>query len=49
VKIGYETKEFHKWLNENFNWVDSDIKRYMFKAWRGRVKLFEKQEVEKNE
>ena len=39
MNIGYETKEFHKWLNKKFNWVDSSAKRLMFKAWCGRAKL----------
>ena len=39
MKIGRETKEFHKWKDENFNWVDDDVKKLMFKAWCGRARL----------
>ena len=39
MNIGKETKEFHKWLNDKFEWVDNDVKKFMFKAWRARAKL----------
>lgn len=38
MNVGDETKEFHKWLNDTFDWVDNDAKRLMKKAWFARAK-----------
>ncbi len=32
------TKEFYEWIEKNFNWVDSAVKRLMFRAWCARNK-----------
>lgn len=42
MNIGKETKDFHIWLKEKFNWVDNDAKKLMFKSWCGRAKLRDK-------
>ena len=39
MNIGKETKEFHMWLKQTFNWVDNDAKRLMFKAWCASAKI----------
>ena len=41
MKIGEETRQFHKWLKEEFTWIDNDAKRLMFKAWCARAKKAE--------
>ena len=45
MKIEKETKLFHEWLKDNFDWTDPDVKRLMFKSWCGRAYL--KKEVSK--
>jgi len=37
MNIGKETKDFYAWLRSKYNWVDSDVKRHMFKAWCARA------------
>jgi hypothetical protein len=38
TNTGEQTKLFHKWLKETFNWVDNDVKKYMLRAWFASVK-----------
>jgi len=32
------SKEFHQWIRGTFDWIDSDVKRYMLMAWCARRK-----------
>ena len=38
------TKEFYEWIKDTFNWVDNDVKKYMFRSWcaRGKVERIKK-------
>lgn len=29
-------KEFYEWLDKNFQWIDNDVKKLMFRAWCAR-------------
>ena len=44
MNIGEECKEFHKWLNETFDWIDNDAKRLMYKSWLARAKVEDKKQ-----
>ena len=33
MNIGQETKDFHKWVNDTFTWIDNDAKKLMFRSW----------------
>ena len=46
MNIGQETKDFHKWINEKFTWIDNDAKRLMFKSWCACAKNRDRKEKE---
>jgi len=37
-------KEFSEWTMKTFDWVDTDLKNYMFRAWCAGLKEKRKQD-----
>lgn len=42
------TREFHEWLRQTFNYVDSSVKSLMYRAWCARRKTLLKKEPKVN-